>query len=206
MHTAVNRHPNLAARFCQQFDEPVQIIPADPVAPWRYVELEPTASMSMSRSSRYVPPNTPRSAISPPAAFRAALIRTAEDRHRIVLTFHHIVVDGWSMPILLQEIFASYRGQWLARPCHIGDLLPGSRSGPAGAHAAWQEVLAGFDTPTLVGPPGRLELGRRGVESFRVPEQTTRALSELARSRHTTINTVLQGAWALLLTLADRPP
>ena len=39
VHTVVNRHPNLAARFCQQFDEPVQIIPADPVAGWRYVEL-----------------------------------------------------------------------------------------------------------------------------------------------------------------------
>ena len=40
VHTVVNRHPNLAARFCDQFDEPVQIIPADPVAPWRYVELD----------------------------------------------------------------------------------------------------------------------------------------------------------------------
>src|SRR5262249_40308225 len=39
VHTVVNRHPNLAARFSDQFDEPVQIIPAAPVAPWRYVEL-----------------------------------------------------------------------------------------------------------------------------------------------------------------------
>ena len=67
------------------------------------------------------------------------------------------------------------------------------------ARAAWGEVLAGFDTPTLVGPPGRLGLGRRGVASFRVPEQTTRALGELARSHHTTVNTVLQGAFAQLL-------
>jgi hypothetical protein len=36
----VNRHPHLAARFSEKFDEPVQIIPADPVAPWRYVELD----------------------------------------------------------------------------------------------------------------------------------------------------------------------
>ena len=43
------------------------------------------------------------------------------------------------------------------------------------------------------------------MTSFRVPEQTTRALSELARSHHTTVNTVLQGAWAQLLMLADRP-
>ena len=67
------------------------------------------------------------------------------------------------------------------------------------AHAAWREVLAGFDTPTLVGPPGRLELGRRGVASYRISEQTTRALAELARSHHTTVNTVLQAGWAQLL-------
>jgi non-ribosomal peptide synthetase component F len=68
------------------------------------------------------------------------------------------------------------------------------------AHAAWREVLAGFDTPTLVGAYSRLELGQRGVKSLRLPEETTQALSELARSCQTTVSTVLQGAWALLLT------
>ena len=60
-------------------------------------------------------------------------------------------------------------------------------------------MLAGFDTPTLVGPPDRLGLGRRDVVAVRVPEQTTRALGELARSQHTTVSTVLQGAFAQLL-------
>ena len=67
------------------------------------------------------------------------------------------------------------------------------------ARAAWREVFAGFETPTLVGPPGGLGVGPRGVESFWVSAETTRALSELARSCHTTVNTVLQGAWAQLL-------
>src|SRR6201999_3685914 len=67
------------------------------------------------------------------------------------------------------------------------------------AEAAWRELLAGFDTPTLVGPPAQLGRGRRGVELFQVPEETARALSELARSCHTTVNTVLQAAWAQLL-------
>ena len=39
VHTVVTRHPHLAARFCPHFDEPVQIIPADPVTPWRHVDL-----------------------------------------------------------------------------------------------------------------------------------------------------------------------
>ena len=140
-------------------------------------------------------------------AFRAALIRTAADRHRFVLTNHHIVLDGWSLPILLREIFASYYGQRLpaAGPYRSFVTWLADRDLDA-ARAAWREVLAGFDTPTLVGPPDRLGLGRRGVAIVSgVRAETTRALSELARSRHTTVNTVLQGAWAQLLMLADRP-
>ena len=45
--------------------------------------------------------------------FRAALIRIADDQHRFVLTNHHIVLDGWSLPILLGELFAAYYGQRL---------------------------------------------------------------------------------------------
>ena len=66
------------------------------------------------------------------------------------------------------------------------------------ARAVWGELLAGFDTPTLVGPPDRGS-GRRNVTSVRVSEHTTRALGELARSCHTTVGTVLQGAFAQLL-------
>ena len=114
VHTVINRHPNLAARFCHQFDEPVQIIPADPVAPWRYVELDAEDLDLDEQIQRLCAAE--RAAVcdlADPPAFRAALIRTAPDRHRFVLTNHHIVLDGWSLPILLREIFASYYGQRL---------------------------------------------------------------------------------------------
>ena len=39
VHTMVGRHPNLVARFCPQFDEPVQVIPADPEMAWRFIDL-----------------------------------------------------------------------------------------------------------------------------------------------------------------------
>ena len=69
----------------------------------------------------------PRSSSCPPSSGRrcaicwrgdvpAALIRTAANEHRFVLTLHHIVIDGWSLPILLQEIFASYFRQRLSAP------------------------------------------------------------------------------------------
>ena len=91
--------------------------------------------MSRSRSSRCVLLSAPRWAIWPAQpAFRAALIRTAADRHRFVLTNHHIVMDGWSLPILLQEIIAGYYGQPLpaagavSQVCHLaGRARPGRR-------------------------------------------------------------------------------
>ncbi|EUA33535.1 condensation domain protein [Mycobacterium xenopi 4042] len=129
-----------------------------------------------------------------------ALIRIAADQHRLVLTNHHIVLDGWSLPILLGEIFASYQGQRLPAAGSYRRFVAWlAERDLEAARAAWRQVLAGFDTPTLVAPPNRLGQGSRGVRSARLPAQTTRAVSELARSHHTTVNTVLQGAFAQLL-------
>ncbi len=199
VQAVAKRHPQLAARFCEQFDEPVQIIPADPVAGWRYVELVTAATEEQVRQICA----EERAAVcdlAHPPAFRVAVIRTAHHRHRVVLTNHHIVLDGWSLPILLQEIFTIYHGQRLpaATPYRSFISWLAERDVDA-AHAAWREVLSGFDTPTLVGPSQKSELGMRGVRAHRLSASTTRALNDLARSHRTTVNIVLQGAWALLL-------
>ncbi|WP_264024733.1 condensation domain-containing protein, partial [Mycolicibacterium pyrenivorans] len=97
VHTVVDRHPNLAARFSDHYDQPVQIIPAQPAAAWRYAELEDEEEVQRLCAAE-------RAAVcdlSAAAAIRVALIRTAPERFRVVLTNHHIVLDGWSLPILL---------------------------------------------------------------------------------------------------------
>ena len=203
VHAVVIRHPHLAARFSGKFDQPVQIIPADPVAPWQYLDLSAGDADHLDEQIERVCAGERASVcdLADEPVFRAALLRTAADQHRFVLTNHHIVLDGWSLPILLGEIFANYLGQRLppAAPYRRYVTWLTGRDGDA-ARAAWGEALAGFDTPTLLGPPDRLGHGPRGVASFRVPADTTAALSELARSCHTTISTVLHGAWSQLLT------
>ncbi|WP_116377755.1 non-ribosomal peptide synthetase, partial [Mycobacterium sp. MFM001] len=200
VRNVVNRHPHLAARFCPQFDEPVQIVPADPAPGWTYVESE--AGVDVGEQIKRVCAAERRAVrdLTGGPVFRVALIRIADARHRLVLTNHHIVLDGWSLPILLGEIFVSYYGQrlpaavsyrrfitWLAdRDLHF-------------ARAAWRQVLAGLDAPTLVAPARHSGLGPRSVKSSQLPEETTQAVSELARSSHTTVSTVLHGAFAQLL-------
>ena len=184
----------------------MQIIAADPVAGWRYVELDGGPRIDAADVDEQIQRvcAAERAAVCDLAvapAFRAALLRTAPDRHRFVLTIHHIVVDGWSLPILLGEIFAGYHGQRLAAAVPYRRFVTwlADRDLDA-AHAAWRQVLAGFDTPTLVGgPPQRLVAGPRGVESFSVSAELSGAVSELARACQTTVSTVLQGAFAQLL-------
>jgi amino acid adenylation domain-containing protein len=201
LYAVVHRHPHLVARFSGQFDEPVQIIPADPWVPWRYVDID-DAGVDVDEQLDQVCASE-RAAVcelGDQPVFRAVLIRLAEDRYRFVLTNHHIVMDGWSLPILLQELFASYGGQRLppAGPYRRFVTWLADRDRDA-ARAAWSAVLTGFDTPTLVGPPDRLGVGARAVAPSRVPAQITAAVSELARSSHTTVNIVLQAAFGQLL-------
>ncbi len=207
LQSVVARHPNLAARFSQKFAEPVQVIPADPVVPWQYFELD-AAGLDAEGGQIAQICAAERIAVCElgnEPVFRAVLIRTAADQYQFVLTNHHIVfLDGWSLPILLGgEVFASYYGQRLAPappPYRRFVTWLAGRDLDA-ARAAWGAVLIGFDTPELVGTAGGREPGGRDIASFHLSEETTRALGELARSCHTTVSTVLQAAYARVLML-----
>nr|WP_155924947.1 non-ribosomal peptide synthetase [Mycolicibacterium sp. CBMA 234] len=208
VQTVVTRHPHLAARFSQQFAEPVQVIPADPVVPWRYADLATDGGDVDAQITQLCAEE--RAAVcdlDAQLAFRAALVRTAADEHRLVLTNHHIVLDGWSLPILLGEIFAGYYGQRLApAPPYRRFVSWLAGRDLDAARSAWGEVLSGFDTPTLVGLSGQLGPGRRNVATFQLSAETTRAIGDLARPCHTTVSTVLQGAYArVLMSMTGNP-
>ncbi|MEB4212378.1 non-ribosomal peptide synthetase, partial [Mycobacterium sp. 94-17] len=200
VHTVIARHPHLAARFCTQFDQPVQIIPANPVVPWRYVELD-TADSADAAEQVCAAERVAVCVLGDQPAFRVAALRTGPDSHRILVTAHHIVLDGWSLPILLAEMFAGYQGQRLPAPVPYRRFVTWlAERDLEAARVAWRTVLAGFESPTLVGgAPGRAQSGPRGVLSYLMPAEITCAIGDLARSCHTTINTVLQAGWAVLL-------
>ena len=191
---AIARHPNLAARFCAQYEHPVQVILADPDVPWSYFEADDRIAQVRATERDAVYDLAEQSPI------RVAVIRTAPDQHQLVLTTHHIVLDGWSLPLLLGEVFAAYYAQRLAPPVPYRRFLTwlADRDADA-ARAAWAEVFAGFDAPTLVAPPNQLAMGPRDVTVVSVPARTTEALGELARAHQTTVSTVLHAAWAQLV-------
>ncbi|WP_224770473.1 condensation domain-containing protein, partial [Mycobacterium simulans] len=110
----VGRHPHLVARFVwPQADQPVQILPRDPVVPWRYVDLSVAVDLQDQIQRVCAVERGAVCDISDQSPLRVAVICVGVDEHRLVLTNHHIVLDGWSMPILLREIFGVYHHQSL---------------------------------------------------------------------------------------------
>src|SRR5262249_30527418 len=166
-----------------------------------------------------------------PPLMRLVLIRQSAEVHWFIWSRHHLLMDGWSGPILFKELTAAYdalcQGQNLVLPAprpfrnYIAWLR---RQDLAKAETYWRQALKGFTAPTPLvvdrnanGLPDRDRPPRE--QSLRLSAELTAAIQTLARQQQVTLNTVLQAAWALLLsrysgqddvlfgtTVSGRPP
>ncbi|HEV2734152.1 MAG TPA: amino acid adenylation domain-containing protein, partial [Longimicrobiaceae bacterium] len=141
---------------------------------------------------------------------RLALFRTDERVHQIVWTHHHAILDGWSLPILFRDVLLLYEGVKRGEAVELAEARPYrdyvawlERQDMAGAERFWREELAGFTTPTVLDPAEPRAPGDRGEDReyhLALSPGATRSLRELAQRERLTLNTVVQGAWALLLS------
>nr|QEO74596.1 condensation domain-containing protein [uncultured bacterium] len=136
--------------------------------------------------------------------FRALLVRLADDDHVLLLTAHHIVIDGWSMGVLVEELSALYTGAVLPEtPLQYADYAAWQRSReiPTDQLDYWTRALSGvtpLELPTdRPRPAVRTSAG--AVHDFAVPAGVTARLGELARSHDATLFTVLVAACQLWL-------
>jgi len=147
-----------------------------------------------------------------PPLVRVQLIRFGEADFRFVLTSHHILLDGRSFVVLLQELFAGYEAFRQGQEPALADPKPYreyidwlQRQDWVQAEAYWKQELKGFRAPTplpaAVHAPGTKpsqDIGQ-GHEELRLPPELTTALEGFAKQHNLTLNTLIQAAWALLL-------
>ncbi|WP_329352334.1 amino acid adenylation domain-containing protein [Streptomyces sp. NBC_01261] len=204
----IARHGTLRASFRRRKSgEAVQVIAREVDLPWREVDLSglPEADVEAEAARLSGAELAVGFDVARGPLLRLLLLRLGERRHRLVLTTHHIVLDGWSLPILVNELEVVYRagGDVGALPAirSYRDYLAWlGRQDRELARAAWREELAGAEEPTLVAPvnPARLPLRPETVLG-ECDAELTRALNDVARQGGVTMATVVQGAWALVL-------
>jgi amino acid adenylation domain-containing protein/non-ribosomal peptide synthase protein (TIGR01720 family) len=146
--------------------------------------------------------------VATPPLLRLRLLRFAAAEHRLLFSFHHLILDGWSLPLLIDDLVAAYRRLAAGERPELAPRPPFRRyiewlagRDPAAAEAFWRRELAGFTSPTpLPGAAAGGRLPRRWDERRDpLPPELPARLERLARRLRVTPATVLHGAWALAL-------
>jgi amino acid adenylation domain-containing protein/non-ribosomal peptide synthase protein (TIGR01720 family) len=135
---------------------------------------------------------------------RVCLIRKGEKLYQWIWSFHHILMDGWSLPLVLSQLSGMADSVASAPPYR--NYIEWLRKQDLGkAEHYWRESLKGFTEPTRLGieKPGEhmaAQGGRYQEVSTRLSEEVIERLEAMAREKRLTLNTLAQGAWALLLS------
>ncbi|WP_052344805.1 non-ribosomal peptide synthetase [Thermocrispum municipale] len=192
----VRRHSPLRACFRQLADgRLVQVIAASVTVPWRVASGPVDAVADAERRGLFD--------LAKPPLLRAAYVPGQGGGH-LILTVHHIVADGWSVPLMLSDLLASYAPegdqQQLPPASSYRDYLAWlSDQDDEVARRAWRRVLDGLPGATLLAPAGTDPAEATGHLVIDLPADVSRALQARARERGLTLSTVVQAAWGVVL-------
>lgn len=208
----MERHAPLRSGFVwEDLDAPMQIVYRQAQLPieeldWRQL---PVSQQQMALAEFFAEDRQRGFDLAEAPLMRLTLIRLEDDVRQLIWSHHHLLLDGWSSGMLLREVFASYGAFVQGASPQLNPVRPykdfiawlqGQDANQA--EAFWRAALKGFDSPTLVNlarttsPTATTGYGECRTS---LPRATTEALTAMARRYQLTINTIVQGAWALLL-------
>lgn len=209
----VSRHSILRTSFhWEELDDPVQVVHQRAQLPtvkqdWRGL----TEPEQQARLADYLRADRLQGFdLNAAPLMRLTLLQLDEEVHQIVWSWHHLILDGWSFSLLMKEIVALYNSRnqhqevQLKRPRPYRDYIEWlEKQDSAQAEAFWRRTLGDLTTPTRVAQetnPFIPSHAPDGVREIKLSRETTEAMSQLAHRHQLTLNTLVQGAWALLLS------
>ncbi|NUW41373.1 non-ribosomal peptide synthetase [Nonomuraea rhodomycinica] len=202
----VARHESLRTRFPDQDGLPVAVVDPPGPVPVERVEVSGPREAERLFAARAAAPF--ELAAAPP--LRVTLARLADGDHVLGVVLHHVIADGWSLNVLMDDLAACYAARRDGVPAALpplpvryADHAAAQRAADASADLEhWTARLAG--APVLELPTDRPRPARRGSRGretpFELPPELVGALSRLARAERCTLFMVLLAAYQVLLS------
>ncbi|MDZ7752623.1 MAG: amino acid adenylation domain-containing protein [Gammaproteobacteria bacterium] len=201
----LERHASLRIAFVKdRSGRPLQIVRRAPVVPWINHDLrdldadgreaEAADIAALDRGRRFLLDEAP--------LLRATLLRLSDTHHRLLLSQHHLLGDGWSTTIMLRDLLEAYRTEAMptVAPAAFRNYLVWlARQDVAAAEQAWRAYFDGFDAAALIAPAAAGTAPNPAQLESVVDTALTEALQAQARQLGVTFANVLQLAWAMLL-------
>ncbi|HEV8168894.1 MAG TPA: condensation domain-containing protein [Pyrinomonadaceae bacterium] len=232
---AVDQHPILrTAVVWENLDEPLQVVGRQVKLSFIEQDWRGTSPLAQQeRLEQFLQADRSKGFdLTHAPVMRLILIRLADDAYHFIWSRPLMLLDGWSVALLLNEIAAFYDAFREGRQISPGPSRPYAdyiawlqQQDLSQAEAFWRRTLKGFTAPTPFGVDHPVDAGSDPDGEVFCAEQTqftiatTEALQSLARRERLTLNVIVQGAWALLLsrysgcddvvfgaTVSGRPP
>ncbi|WP_066904618.1 non-ribosomal peptide synthetase [Millisia brevis] len=204
----LDRHATLRTCFrLRRNGDPIGVVLRTVEVPWRTVDLREDREDAEDASYPSVRAADAAQRFDPAVAplLRFTLVRLRSNRWRLIFTSHHLLLDGWSIPLLIRELLEVYAAGGDAavlppvRPFKRYLTWLATRDPEEGARA-WAAYLEGLDGPTSIAPSGAARSPEMpAVQRIAVTHEVGTGMVNLARSAGITPNTVVQTAWAILL-------
>ena len=217
----IRHHPELRVIFrWHDIEEPVQHVQTEVDLPfhtedWREI---PPGEQQQRLSESLLADRERGFDLDSGPLLRLHLFRFATTEWRLVWSFHHVIIDGRSFPTVLKEAFEIYDHRVEGRTVHLSAPRPFAdfidwlkRRDRSRDQEFWQEQLRGFSAPTpLPGAPSgphdrELHDDWTRIED-RLSAECTAGLRRLAADHQITLNAIVQGAWAILLSRYANEP
>ncbi|MFD5335596.1 non-ribosomal peptide synthetase [Streptomyces hawaiiensis] len=205
MAHVIARHPVVGAGFGTDDDgNPVQVLKAGRRVDVRTVALTTDAEVDALRARDRDTGFDP----GEPPLIRLTVVRLPGDRDGLLLSYHLLLWDGWSREIVLRDLFDAYRALLAGEPLDPTPATPSfeeyaralAAKDPAGSERFWADQLAALPGPTLLAGPAPSfsdDLPQALVHTLSAEQSDL--VREAARVHGVTLNSVLTGAFGLLL-------
>lgn len=210
--TVVNRHQSLKAAFVwENLDEPLQVIRETVNVPFEEQDWQTLCLEEQEvKLQDYLKADLEQGfSLSEAPLMRMALFQVAGDRYQLVWSHHHLLLDGWCNSPLLHEVFKLHEAYRRHQLLSLPDPVPYrdyiawlQQQDETKAKAFWQQALSGIYAPTQWGiEQDSLGEARNPVcQQLYIAPETAAALRTLSRTQGLTLNILIQGALALLLS------
>ncbi|MFF0451326.1 amino acid adenylation domain-containing protein [Streptomyces sp. NPDC004609] len=205
MAHVIARHPVVGAGFTtDDAGNPVQVLAAGRRVDVRTVELTTDADIEALRTRDR---NTGFDPGEPPL-IRMTVVRLPDHRDALLLSHHLLLWDGWSREIVLRDLFDAYRAVVAGEPLDAAPTTPGFEDyaraldarDTAVSERFWARHLAALPGPTLLaGPAPALSDDLPHALVHTLSAEQSELVREAARAHGVTLNSVLTGAFGLLL-------
>ncbi|SFB29483.1 non-ribosomal peptide synthase domain TIGR01720/amino acid adenylation domain-containing protein [Pseudomonas sp. NFIX10] len=204
----VDAHDILRTGFFWQGDleQPVQIVQRQVEVPFRVLDWNGRTEIDDALQTLADEERAQGVDLTQAPLMRLVLVRTGTDRHHLIYTNHHILMDGWSSAQLLGEVLQHYRGDSVARPTgRYRDYIAWlQRQDASLGEGFWTQQLRTLDEPVRLAqvfarPAQDVPATLYGHHRMQLDGMQTRRLAEFAREAKVTVNTLVQAAWLLLL-------